>query len=412
MSLSTNGNALIRIIAAAFVVSMCGSALATAQTQNIVPTSAPDAVSISSRSWSGEIDDASAGHGTLTIAFAPQGGTFRWINQDGYSHVGTIRDFARDDAPGATFILHLADAVACDYSVASHIEDGHLKGLYRGCGHNRGSFDLVPSGDQDYAESNASAPRVQGVQSTSCTFTGKLLSQRSGAPIKYARVALKGADAAQVAQSETDVNGAYRFTIAPAVNPFAPVASYTLDFQASGYEPGNLPISVSSGRNFRNLPAGACYVVPTESGGAVSTAALEPVYAVTGSVHTRSRSPVKGATNAPPTPEPTPGPLYRVYNSTVAHYCKTATQVACAYYTSDAIQCFTPALNADMTYRMVRYWKKTGLSTQRAIEQMSTSPDNAIIALAAGKIIDDHDHYDRASFEMAVMQLCLAGVTK
>jgi hypothetical protein len=65
-----------------------------------------------------------------------------------------------------------------------------------------------------------------------------------------------------------------------------------------------------------------------------------------------------------------------------------------------------------MTYRMVRYWKKTGLSTQRAIEQMSTSPDNAIIALAAGKIIDDHDHYDRASFEMAVMQLCLAGVTK
>ena len=203
----------------------------------------------------------------------------------------------------------------------------------------------------------------------------------SGSPIKGARVTLTSgaidespedrADLESTTQAtQSDVHGVFRFS--------APTGPYTLEFQASGYATKDVGVTLGDATMARvGVALKPVRASVSKNGSAISTAGI------TG-----------------------------MYNDAVKRYCKTATQVACAYYTSDAIQCFTPALNADMTYHMVAYWKKAGLSTQRAVEQMSTNPDSAIIALAAGKMIDNHDHYDKTSFEMAVMRLCLAGVTK
>ena len=136
----------IQIIMSAFVIVVCGASLATAQPQNgasAPATSAPVAVSIKNRSWSGEIDDARGGRGSLTIHFSSVGGTFFASFCCGMSNRGTITNFVQASGGHATFSFHSSLDVGCDYSVTSYIGDGQLKGSYQGCGSNSGSFDLV-----------------------------------------------------------------------------------------------------------------------------------------------------------------------------------------------------------------------------------------------------------------------------
>lgn len=109
---------------------------------------------------------------------------------------------------------------------------------------------------------------------------------------------------------------------------------------------------------------------------------------------------------------PRPNPLIAAQQTAINQYCKTAARLSCVYYATDAIHCLAPAESADGIYHMVLFWKKQGFSTKRTVEQLSFTPDNAITALAAGKMIDDHDRYDKDAFEMAVMRLCLARITK
>ena len=360
---------------AALVVSVCGSSIATAQTRNsagVSPTSAPDAVSINNRTWSGEIDDARGGRGSITVRFSSDGGTFVASFCCNMSNVGTITNFAQTSDGHATFVLHSSRQAGCDYSVTAFAEDGHLKGSYQGCGNNSGSFDLTSFNARSYQVQGVASVRVsQSSQSSSCTVT-VTVKNNFGHPIKGARLVLTSPGYLPQ-KVRTDTSGTSKFSAKP--------GAYNLSVQANGYDgPGPTDFTLLPGV----ANAGGCNEVLTA---------------------TLTKTP-------PPTPEPTPGPLNRAYENAVATYCKTATVNACLYYRSDALQCFSPALKADTTYQMVAYWKKQGLSTQRAVNQMSTDPDSAIIASAAGKMIDDHDHYDKTSFEMAVMRLCLAGVTK
>lgn len=116
---------------------------------------------------------------------------------------------------------------------------------------------------------------------SACVLTGTVVNQRSGSPIKDARVMLMGIVPPPMAT--TDANGAYSLATA-----YEPGASYTLQFQASGYALGNMPISLEIWRN-------QCRVTPGEdNGGTVEPADLTPLYTITGNVHTNSGLPVKG----------------------------------------------------------------------------------------------------------------------
>lgn len=128
-----------------------------------------------------------------------------------------------------------------------------------------------------------------------------------------------------------------------------------------------------------------------------------------------------------PTREPTPTPAERramaasaalitTTSNAEAHYCKTAAQMACSYYMGHAGGCLSLALGADAVYQGVVAMKKTGFtSTQvQAQEDQIYGPDSdkALIAAAALKMIDEHEHYDSGAFEMAILRLCLAGIAQ
>lgn len=225
----------------------------------------------------------------------------------------------------------------------------------------------VPAGAQSDPYLGPFAPKAD------CTITGTVKAE-SGSAIAGATMTLEtsGMGGAPALTAKTDASGVYRLN--------APRGAYSLEVSAAGYIGGSTTVTLFPGVT----NAGGC--------NEVLTATLK--------------------TKPPPTPQPKPNPAFVAYESAVNRYCKTATRFACSLYTADAIQCLAPAESADVIFQSVAMFKKQGLSTQRAVEQVSTSQDSAIIALAAGKMIDDHDHYDKTSFEMAVMRICLAGVSK
>jgi hypothetical protein len=278
-------------------------------------------------------------------------------------------------------------------------------------------------------------------------------------PLKGVRVTLTGAGVTQVAQ--TDVNGAYRFAIVRGFD------SYMLGVQSSDYESGREHVSATWLQN------GSCQVfAPSEGGAVVAPEALEPLRIITGSVHTNSGLPLKGVrvtltTNgesfskyvaqtdvhgvyrfavpmgsytlefeahgyATKTTAITLGDatahvgvalkpqrswdIGRAYENANAHYCKTATPVACAYYMGQAANCTGTALGAGTVYQGVIAQKKSGFSSAQVQAQWDQSygsgSDKAFIAAAALKTLDEHERYDPGTFAMAVMRVCLAGIAK
>lgn len=99
-----------------------------------------------------------------------------------------------------------------------------------------------------------------------------------------------------------------------------------------------------------------------------------------------------------------------------AHYCKTAAQMACSYYIAHAGECLSTALGADAVYQGAIALKRAGYtSTQvQAQEDQMYGPDSekAYIAAAALRILDEHQRYASGAFEMAIMRLCLSGISK
>lgn len=235
-------------------------------------TSAPDAVSISNHSWSGEIDDARAGRGSIAIRFSSDGGTFVASFCCNMSNTGTIINFVQTSDQHATFVLHSSLFAGCDYSVTSFAADGQLKGSYQGCGNNSGSFDLVsndlvpqiaqraqssteppsspsPTPDATYAQAKPAKLRSNSASKRLCILTGTVKWDRTprgiisdvelGAqvvegPLKGARVTIIGGGATR--QVETDAHGAFRIA--------APVGPFTFEVQASGYVPERIPLTM------------------------------------------------------------------------------------------------------------------------------------------------------------------------
>jgi hypothetical protein len=204
------------------------------------------------------------------------------------------------------------------------------------------------------------------------------VKNRSGFPINGARLTLIGPSIESAPQfTRTDANGTYTFT-----EPSG--GGYQLEVQALGYIGG-------STRIFLPLYAQNC--------NQVMNVALSPQPRIT------------------PTPVPRPNPVFIAYETAVRQYCRTATSVACSIYTADAIQCLSPAESADVIFQSVAMFKRQGLSSQQAVRQMaalsgSSASDTAVIAAAAAQIIDDHEHYDKAAFAMAIFRVCLAGVPR
>jgi len=238
-------------------------------------TSAPDAVSISNSSWSGEIDDARGGRGSITIRFSPDGGTFVASFCCNMSNTGTIINFAQTSDQHAEFVLHSSLFAGCDYSVTSYAADGHLKGSYQGCGNNSGSFDLVsnpvpqnvaqnqsgaalsaeppstssPRPDATDAQARSAKLRSDSASKRLCMMTGNVEWDRTPnriisdvpldvqvveGPLKGARVTVIGEGATR--QVETDAHGVFRIA--------APVGSFMFEVQASGYVPERIPFTM------------------------------------------------------------------------------------------------------------------------------------------------------------------------
>lgn len=128
-----------------------------------------------------------------------------------------------------------------------------------------------------------------------------------------------------------------------------------------------------------------------------------------------------------PTRAPTPTPAERramaasaalivAMRKAEAHYCETAAQMACSYYIAHAGECLGTALGADAVYQGAIALKRAGYtSTQvQAQEDHMYGPDSdkAYIAAAALRILDEHQRYASGAFEMAIMRLCLSGISK
>ncbi|MGD0969732.1 MAG: carboxypeptidase-like regulatory domain-containing protein, partial [Candidatus Aquilonibacter sp.] len=307
---------------------------------------------------------------------------FRWTGGDsenGYTHVGSVRGFTTSDAGDATFTLHLADAAGCDYDVSAHVEDGHLKGSYSGCagatGRNRGSFDLTPSGNGAQTATIVSAPAP-------CTVTVRVKST-SGHPIEDAQLLLD--DVGMSSQSvRTDASGMAAFSAQP--------GTYELSVAADGYNALETPDFVLLGEGCsKTLNATLAKASPTR----------------------KPRTPTKAETKA----AVNSNALILAMSNAEKHYCKTAAQMACSYYMMHAGSCLSTALGAYPIYETVVTLKKAGLSSAQVVDieargHGGSMSDAALIAAAAARIIDDHEHYDPDVFEMAVLRACLAGVPR
>lgn len=143
-----------------------------------------------------------------------------------------------------------------------------------------------------------------------------------------------------------------------------------------------------------------------------------------------SPTPIPTATPSPtprPTRAPTPTPAERraaassaaliaAMRNAEARYCKTAAQMACSYYIGQAGSCLGTALGADAVYHGVVALKRAGFASAQVQEQedqiYGSGSDEAFIAAAALRILDEHEHYYPSAFEMAIMSICLAEIAK
>lgn len=326
----------------------------------------------------------------MRISFSPQGGKFWSSFADGCCnhtvHVGPVRDFAQTANDAATFALHLADAAGCDYTATSHVEDGHLKGTYSGCagasGRNSGSFDLLSS---DPSQNQAVGVVGNVAQSDRCTVT-VTVKTGSGDPINGARLLLTVPGYAP--QDElTDASGTHKFS--------APVGVYKLSVTAKGYnDPGPMDFTLFPGAT----NAGGCSEVLTAT-----------LIKVTPTPIAVTHAEAKATTDS--------NALIAAIRKAETRYCKTAAQMACSYYMTQAGSCLSTALGSEGIYQIVFASKKAGFTSAQVVEQEAEShggPDSdaAVIAVVATKIIDEHRHYDPGVFEMSILKVCLAGIAQ
>lgn len=315
-------------------------------------------------------------HGTMQIDFASARFTMGGDTSGGWRRSGKIRDFNQSSPSQVTFTLYLE--ATCVYSATARIEDGHLKGSYSGCSYatrNGGTFDLTPSDNGGRTATIASAPAP-------CTVTVRVKST-SGHPIEDAQLVLD--DVGMSSQSgRTDASGMAAFSAQP--------GTYELSVAADGYNALDTPDFVLLGEGCsKTLNATLAKAPPTPKPRAPTKAEM------------------KAAVNS--------NALILAMSNAEKHYCKTAAQMACSYYMMHAGSCLSTALGAYAIYETVVTLKKAGLSSAQVVDieargHGGSMSDAALIAAAAARIIDDHEHYDPDVFEMAVLRACLAGVPR
>ena len=370
------------------------------------------------------------------MRFSSDGGTFVASFGDDMSSNGTVDNFAQSYGKYATFVLHSLRGSGCDYNVTSYLEDGHLKGTYRGCGDDSGIFDLS-SGIAGVAKQTSPttadvaaalstfggriAQKLPSVaapesQSAPCIITGTVdwdASNRDaeyddpadrqfiGAPLRGAHVTLTNANTTQDVQ--TDEHGTFKIT--------APVGSYTINVRASGYTSDSQAVTIE------HPPSGSIcleWAVGLRSIGvdphltAAQKAKLARIDAAVAR-HNAAAAAVIASQNA----------IQSTYETAVNSYCKTATQAGCGFYTGRAGTCLGEAYHAQAVYQNLLGLEQSqgGLSSAQLVQQSS---DPELASLAAAFIDRLNGNQKNAAtdprapsvFARAILAICLKNIAR